>query len=466
MLDLSNITLWSCVWTKDEALLDRTFRVMRYCCSIAKFGEVILFSHSNPNISSTCGWKIVKIPEMDMGRWNIFVNREVVNHISTPFALSVHEDGFILDPSLWTDDFTKVDYIGAPWDDGVVGNQGFCLESKKMLEMSAQLPAHPKDAHIASDLFVCRQHRKRLESLGAIFASTELAERFSTELTGHEKPSFGFHGRNAIRNKYLQGWGLVEQSEKPSSVALVFPFVISPLTKEQEHRMVMEAETSDERRMEFDDCSKRFVETYSKFQSGFPHKLYVVCSGKRDSACEAIFKGVDVEYDQYDGGGWDIGAEQYMAGKVREPFIVSMTTRTHFARDGWLKKLMDARFQYGEGLYGSTGSYERSAHIRTAFYGVDTWMFREYPHIIDTREKGFRFESGEWSFTKFIQSMGYPTLMVTWDGIWSQKDWRKPKNGFRTGNQSNLIAKDRHTIMYDTASESRKEELRRSADGL
>lgn len=465
MLDLRNITLWSCVWNTDYQFLDRTFRVMRYCTSIADFGQVLFFSNPEPNISKSCGWNVVKIPRLDMGKWNLFVNRDVPKYVNTPFAMSVHEDGFILDPSLWTDEFLKYDYIGAPWDDGVVGNQGFCIESKKMLDQKLKLPVDRYDCDVPSDLFICRKHRERLESSGITFAPTPLAERFSTELYGDDKPSFGFHGRTVSHSKYARGWAEVQKSENPKSVALVFPFVIHPVTKEEEHRMVGEASTSEQRRKEFDDCSRRFVDTYKRFPAGYPHKLYVVCSGQRDKACEEIFAGLDVEFDQYDGGGWDIGCEQHMANKVPEQFLVSMTTRTHFSKPGWLKRLMDARLQYGEGLYGSSGSYERSPHIRTAFYGVDTWIFREYPYIIDNREKGFRFESGEWSFTKFVRSIGYPTIMVTWDGCYQPQDWRKAKNGFRIGDQSNLIVFDRHTLMYATADRIRKDELRRAADG-
>lgn len=465
MLDLRNVTLWACVWSPDEAILDRTFRVVRYCASIANFGEVVFFSNPNPHISGQCGWRDIRIPRLDMKGWNLFVNREVPKYIRTPFALSVHEDGFILNPELWIGEFLNYDYIGAPWLDGVVGNQGFCIESKKLLDLKATIPSTPHDSDTASDIFICRQHRSRLEQLGVRFAPTKVAEQFSTEMYGDDRPSFGFHGRNHSKRKYALGWERVRQSENPKSVALVFPFVVNPLSKDQEHRMVSEASTSLERRKEFDDCSRRFVETYTQFPPDYPHKLYVVCSGSRDKGCEDIFSGIKVEYDQYDGGGWDIGSEQYMARRIPEQFIVSMTTRTHFARRGWLRRIMEARCQYGEGLYGSSGSYERSPHIRTAFYGVDAWIFREYPHVIDNREKGFRFESGEWSFTKFVESIGYPTLMVTWDGCYQPRDWRKPKNVFRSGDQSNLIACDRHTLMYSQASRTQKEVFRKAADG-
>ena len=35
-------------------------------------------------------------------------------------------------PEAWTDDFFNYDYIGATWDDGVVGNGGFSWRSRKL----------------------------------------------------------------------------------------------------------------------------------------------------------------------------------------------------------------------------------------------------------------------------------------------------------------------------------------------
>lgn len=450
MLDLSNVTLWSCVWTPDQGLIDKTFRVMRYCTTVAKFSDVVLFSHADPNISSSCGWRVVRIPSMSIPQWNIFVNRDVSKHIKSQFCLSVHEDGFILDTSLWNPSFLTYDYIGAPWEDGVVGNQGFCIESRKMLDEKLTLPG--QDGSMASDLYVCRKHRKSLEKRGVKFAPTPIAEQFSTELYGDDKPSFGFHGRTCAHKKYRQGWNAVVESEKVKSVAVVYPYVVNPVSTN---------------RQEFDDCARRFASTYKQFPPGIDNTLYVVCcNGPRDSICDEIFKGINVTFDQYDGGGWDIGCEQYMARKVPEKFIVSMTTRSYFHREGWLRRFIEARNQFGEGLYGSTGSYEVSPHIRTAFYGVDTWIYREFPHTVDSRQKGFYFESEDWNFTRFVGSLGLPCVMVTWDGCYLQPQWRTPKNIFRSGDQSQLLAFDRHSTMYQQADNTTKIMLKKYADGI
>lgn len=213
MLNLENVTLWACVWTPDEAWIDKTFRVVRHCARLAKFGEVIFFCCKDPSIDDDCGWTIVRIPQLDMKKWNIFINREIPKHIRTAFCMSVHEDGFIIDTSLWSYDFLSYDYIGAPWPGGLVGNQGFCIESKKMLQEKIRLPKGPNDSEIPSDVFICNKHRTLLETRGIRFAPTAIAEKFSTEMYGDDQPSFGFHGRTVAHRKYALGWKQIEKME-------------------------------------------------------------------------------------------------------------------------------------------------------------------------------------------------------------------------------------------------------------
>lgn len=217
MIDLRNVTLWSCVWTPDETLIDRTFRVMRHCARLANFGEVVFFCCTDPSISEDCGWRIVRIPQLTIERWNVFVNREVPKHIGTDYAMSVHEDGFIIYPQLWTPAFLQFDYIGAPWPDGVVGNQGFCIESRRMLTQKLKLP--PNNGSIPSDNYLCRVHRKTLERFGVRFAGRAFAELFSTEMYGDDRASLGFHGRNHSHRKYALGWQQIEESERVECAA-------------------------------------------------------------------------------------------------------------------------------------------------------------------------------------------------------------------------------------------------------
>jgi hypothetical protein len=101
---------------------------------------------------------------------------------------------------MWTDEYMKYDYIGAPWWRGIesnVGNGGFSLRSKRLLHVTANDDSiqsqHPEDE------CVCLVYRKYLEeTYGIRFAPESLAHRFSFErnpkYNENSYRTFGFHG--------------------------------------------------------------------------------------------------------------------------------------------------------------------------------------------------------------------------------------------------------------------------------
>jgi hypothetical protein len=115
-------------------------------------------------------------------------------------TLVIQWDGMPCDAQNWDADFLNYDYIGAPWgncDEGVaVGNGGFSLRSRKLMEALVQLklkcdPALP-DAD-AEDVVICKHHRQDFFEKGCVFAPYALAQKFSTE-NSDLTDSFGFHG--------------------------------------------------------------------------------------------------------------------------------------------------------------------------------------------------------------------------------------------------------------------------------
>jgi hypothetical protein len=227
----------------------------------------------------------------------------------------------------------------------------------------------------------------------------------------------------------------------------------------------------------FNDCSRKFSDSYKAFDPGYPHELVVCCANGPKKNTE-MFDGIDCRWEQYIGSGWDIGAEQAMAAKCDSEFIVCMTSRTYFRRAGWLKRFMEEVEKHGDGLYGSTGSYQvspilhpiikgryRNPHIRTAFYGMSPSLFRKYPHTVNSRDGCFMFESGPYSMTNFCLVRGIQCLMVTWRGCYEFRNWRTPSKIFRKGNQRALIAFDHHTDLYDSATPYDKGLLEKLADG-
>lgn len=125
--------------------------------------------------------------------YSSFITHELYKYIDTEFCLILQWDGNIVNENAWIDEFYAYDYIGARWfwQDNLVGNGGFSLRSKKILEFVATDPkiihTHPED-----NCF-CKDNRKYLEESGFKFAPHELAYRFSVE--GEEYVgSFGWHG--------------------------------------------------------------------------------------------------------------------------------------------------------------------------------------------------------------------------------------------------------------------------------
>jgi hypothetical protein len=211
-INLSRITLYTCFWGGDVSRLHQACRVLRFCQREYHFGRTILLTSAAP--PTDFPHEVIQIPTLtSIGQWNLFVNRVLPSLLPGEFVMSVHEDGFPIEPRLWDDRFLEYDYIGAPWEDGVVGNAGFSIESRKLLNAKLKLPTDFSLPVVPSDYLICRKYRRHLEGMGIRFAPAGLALRFSTESTGRLHSSFGFHGRIRSRRKYQLGWQKIQKLE-------------------------------------------------------------------------------------------------------------------------------------------------------------------------------------------------------------------------------------------------------------
>lgn len=139
-------------------------------------------------------------PSNGMKEYANLVLKGMADYVNTSHAIYVQWDGVAYDGTQWTDEFLKYDYIGAPWpwmsEGQNVGNGGFSLRSKRLLDAIAQdadiclTPEVP----LAEDNIISVVQRPKLESqYGIKYAGTELARQFSYEI-GHHRPSLGLHG--------------------------------------------------------------------------------------------------------------------------------------------------------------------------------------------------------------------------------------------------------------------------------
>jgi hypothetical protein len=176
--------------------------VLAFCNHKARFGRSILLTPTPPRIDPSS--EVIQIPNLDTYGVAVFITGTIGLISGSPFVMQIHNDGFILDVDLWDQRFLDYDYIGAPWADGLVGNQGFCIQSQRCLRAINKLTFLPPE--INSDMWFCHHKRAEMEAMGVTFAPTELAEKFSTELTCQGAPSFGYHGKACQPEKHCAGW--------------------------------------------------------------------------------------------------------------------------------------------------------------------------------------------------------------------------------------------------------------------
>jgi protein O-GlcNAc transferase len=159
------------------------------------FGDAILFT-DEPAASHE--FRTVRIQALkSRSAYSRFVLKELVEHIRTPYVLIVQWDGYVVEPKAWLPEFCQYDWIGARWpwytDGMTVGNGGFSLRSRRLLEITGSSWFELKD-NVEEDDLVCRVNRPELMRKYQIrFAPEQIADRFSYEHTIPSLPTFGFH---------------------------------------------------------------------------------------------------------------------------------------------------------------------------------------------------------------------------------------------------------------------------------
>lgn len=187
MLHLPNVTLLCADCVDVERAGSAIDRSTKY----VSFGGVKLLT----SLPSTRG-DVVAIQRLaSLNEYSSFMLRKSYRHIDTSHVLVVQHDGYVLDPSAWTDEFMDYDYTGAPWADGSVGNGGFSLRSRALMARVALMINEAPMQRANEDEVICLDLRERLEADGFRFAPQKLAARFSFELNEDLRPqrTFGFH---------------------------------------------------------------------------------------------------------------------------------------------------------------------------------------------------------------------------------------------------------------------------------
>ena len=164
---------------------------------IFPLAEVIVFGDYNFYNYGT----FVKVNKFSQPQHSKICLHDVYDVVDTNWALFIQYDGFPLREELWLDEFLNYDYIGSPMGaPAIVGNGGFSLRSKKLLNLTKFIPQGRIPNDWLEDQLICDKYRPWLEKHGVKFAPISLAQRWGTQsIMYNEQPgSFGFHSPGLI----------------------------------------------------------------------------------------------------------------------------------------------------------------------------------------------------------------------------------------------------------------------------
>lgn len=205
--------------------VEETIMALKYSYKNIQFGAIKLLAHYHPHAlpPEIKFHKISSLKTID--DWSKMVVYDLGAYIDTKYALLVHADGFVVNPSKWKSEFLDYDYIGAPWPlptdsysyRDIYGNiirvgNSVSLRSKKILDLPKAIPIpwESDSGFFNEDGFLCVKNKHLLENYGIKFASIDIAKYFShevplPELSGLEP--FMFHkwmGRNKRYPNFFQ----------------------------------------------------------------------------------------------------------------------------------------------------------------------------------------------------------------------------------------------------------------------
>ena len=188
--NLDRVTL-ACVDCVNHAL---ALAALAQCVQKCAFARVLFVTDREYALDGVDVVRIAPLESRDA--YSAFIVKELAQHVVTSHVLLIQWDGFVVNREAWSDEFLDYDYIGARWgwpaDSHTVGNGGFSLRSRRLLEAG-------RDPRITDmpieDVAICRTYRPLLEAdHGIRFAPEALADRFAFEATYPKGMPFGFHG--------------------------------------------------------------------------------------------------------------------------------------------------------------------------------------------------------------------------------------------------------------------------------
>ncbi len=214
------------------------------------------------------------------------------------------------------------------------------------------------------------------------------------------------------------------------------------------------------------DFCARFAATWNSFPPGADCDLIVSCQGgPLDTETSLLFSGLPVGFwPRVNDEARDIGAYLDAAKTISSDYemMLCLGESVYFHREGWLKRLVEARERYGPGMYGPFATHVIRAHLQTTAFFCPPSFLREYPLRVTNRKERYEFEHGERALWRLLHARKIPVKLVTWNGEWGPGQWRIPPNILWRGDQSNLLMYSNHADRW--RDETRKRNWSASAD--
>jgi len=205
-IKIPDVTLLAISSTEEEGSIKSLVK----CCEQIEFGDVKFVSHKKPeSMPDFITWEYC--PEIKSYReFDQYVFPYMGEHVQTSHMLMVQTHAYILHPELWDDNWLVYDFIGAPWQERPefisvstgemvrVGNGGFSLRSKKLLDLPLKLnlPVVIDRGYSSDDGLINSYYRKIFLDNGIKYPSVDVAAKFAFENIVPENIGiipFGFH---------------------------------------------------------------------------------------------------------------------------------------------------------------------------------------------------------------------------------------------------------------------------------
>lgn len=206
MISLKDVTLLAI----SSIRIPGTIQSLELCFKDIEFESVKLISHEKPKFLPEY-IQFEECPKLNnIDDFNYYMFLEMGKHVSTSHCLIVQDHAYILNPEKWNNAWLNYDYIGSPWrivensyiandyTRSRVGNGGFSMRSKKLLDLPKKMgwELREEQGWKNEDGNICCYYKKEMLQNGIKYAPLELAVQFGfenvTEENKYIKP-FGFH---------------------------------------------------------------------------------------------------------------------------------------------------------------------------------------------------------------------------------------------------------------------------------